>query len=131
MTYDPVSIKAIDAFNEAFTRNVQDKDKAFRFLGLIKYDIEAPAQGIANYAEYLPLHRDMTDEEVRQVGSILGASAAILYNACVKDSYMRLKHRHVSSINNLKVNSMIADGGMEFDREGEGWIAFRLLYSSY
>ena len=131
MTFDPVSIKAIDAFNEAFTSIVHDKDKAFRFLRLIKYDIEAPSPNLANYGEYLPLHKDMTDEEIRQVGSTLGAGAAILYNACVKDSYMRLKHRHVSSINNLKVNSIISDGGIEIDREGKGWISFRLLYSSY
>ena len=129
MTFDPVSIKAIDAFNEAFTRNVHDK--AFRFLGLIKYNIEVPSPDIANYGEYLDLNRDMTDEEVRRVGSTLGAGAAILYNACVKDSYMRLKHRHVSSINNLKVNSIIDDGGMEIDQKGAGWISYRLLYSSY
>ena len=129
MTFDPVSIKAIDAFNEAFTRNVHDK--AFRFLGLIKYNIEVPSPDIAEYGDYLNLNRDMTDEEVRRVGSTLGAGAAILYNACVKDSYMRLKHMHVSSPNNLKVNSIISDGGMEFDREGKGWISFRLLYSSY
>ena len=129
MQFDPVSIKAIDAFNEAFTSFVHDK--ACRFLGLIKYNIEAPSPNIAEYGDYLNLNRDMTDEEVRRVGSTLGAGAAILYNACVKDSYMRLKHTHVSSPNNLKVNSIISDGGIEFDREGKGWISFRLLYSSY
>ena len=129
MTFDPVSIKAIDAFNEAFTRNVHDK--AFRFLGLIKYNIEVPSPDIAEYGDYLNLNRDMTDEEVRRVGSTLGAGAAILYNACVKDSYMRLKHMHVSSPNSLTVNSIIADGSSGYEREGEGWISFRLLYSSY
>src|SRR5271155_259604 len=129
--YDPVCIAAVQEFEHAF--NKTRKDDLLDGLTVFEIDTDKPhLQG--EYADWLGFDIGKTPNPntliAQMKGRDLGIAAAVLYNTLVKNARLRLNHTHVSAVC-MKVNAILDNGGMELDREGKGWIAFRLLFRSY
>ena len=120
-TFDPVCNAAMESFSVAFdhTRRNDLLD------GLLLFDITDKT--FSEYADWLGFDLNLSETSGLNAGRDLGVAAAVLYNALVKNAKRR-GHKSVSRLC-LNVNAIV-DGGMELDRKGKGWIAFRLLFES-
>ena len=120
-TFDPVCNAAMESFSVAFdhTRRNDLLD------GLLLFDITDKTA--LEYADWLGFDLNLLETSGLTAGHDLGVAAAVLYNALVKNAKRR-GHKSVSRLC-LNVNAIV-DGGMELDRKGKGWIAFRLLFES-
>ena len=120
-TFDPVCNAAMESFSVAFdyTRRNDLLD------GLLLFDITDKTA--LEYADWLGFDLNLSETSGLNAGHDLGVAAAVLYNALVKNAKRR-GHKSVSRLC-LNVNAIV-DGGMELDRKGKGWIAFRLLFES-
>ena len=126
-TYDPVCLKAIEAFETAFNRHL--RQELTERLNL--FDIDPKELSLeGEFADWLGFDINKDANSPIIAGQTLGASAAILYNSHVKNAYQRRGHKSIGRPC-LKVNAILDNGGMEFDREGKGWISFRMLFASH
>ena len=128
--YDPVCIAAVKEFEDAF-------NKTLRPLTCVTFEIDTQDKVslLGEYADWLGFDIDIKNPNpnpliAQMKGRDLGIAAAVLYNTLVKNAVMRKNHKAVSSVC-MKVNVILDNGGMELDREGKGWISFRLLFGSH
>jgi hypothetical protein len=125
--YDPVCIAAVKEFEDAFNKTLRP------FTGVtFEIDTQDKVSLLGEYADWLgfDIGTETPNPLIAQMkGRDLGIAAAVLYNTLVKNAVMRKNHKAVSSVC-MKVNAILDNGGMELDREGKGWIAFRLLFES-
>jgi hypothetical protein len=124
--YDPICIAAVKAFEDSFNKTLRPlRDGITTF----EIDTQDKAGLLGEYADWLPLNINVSIEQPVSAGYNLGVASAVLYNALVRNAELRKNHKAVSSIC-MKVNAILDNGGMELDREGTGWISFRLLFAS-
>ena len=125
--YDPVCIAAVKEFEDAFNNTLRP------FTGVtFEIDTQDKVSLLGEYADWLgfDIGTETPNPLIAQMkGRDLGIAAAVLYNTLVKNAVMRKNHKAVSSVC-MKVNAILDNGGMELDREGKGWISFRLLFES-
>ena len=122
-TFDPVCNAAMESFSVAF-----DHTRRNGLLDdLLLFDI-TDKTAVVEYADWLGFDLYLSETSGLNAGHDLGVAAAVLYNALVKNAKRR-GHKSVSRLC-LNVNAIVDSGGMELDREGKGWIAFRLLFES-
>jgi hypothetical protein len=125
-TFDPVCNAAMESFSVAF-----DHTRRNGLLDdLLLFDITDETALVDEYADWLGFDLNLSETSETSglnAGRDLGVAAAVLYNALVKNAKRR-GHKSVSRLC-LNVNAIV-DGGMELDRKGKGWIAFRLLFES-
>ena len=127
--YDPVCIAAVKEFEDAFNKTLRP------FTGVtFEIDTQDKVSLLGEYADWLGFDIDIKNPNpnpliAQMKGRDLGIAAAVLYNTLVKNAVMRKNHKAVSSVC-MKVNVILDNGGMELDREGKGWISFRLLFES-
>jgi hypothetical protein len=125
--YDPVCLAAVKEFEDAFNKTLRPVSSA-----MFEIDTQDKTALLGEYADWLgfDIGTENPNPLIAQMkGRDLGIAAAVLYNALVKNAVMRKNHKAVSSVC-MKVNAILDNGGMEFDREGKGWISFRLLFAS-
>ena len=121
-TFDPVCNAAMESFRVAF-----DHTRRNGLLDdLLLFDITDKTV-VVEYADWRGFDLNLSETSGLNAGHDLGVAAAVLYNALVRNAKRR-GHKSVSRVC-LNVNAIV-DGGMELDREGKGWIAFRLLFES-
>ena len=125
--FDPVCIAAVKEFEDAFNKTLRP------FTGVtFEIDTQDKVSLLGEYADWLgfDIGTETPNPLIAQMkGRDLGIAAAVLYNTLVKNAVMRKNHKAVSSVC-MKVNAILDNGGMELDREGKGWISFRLLFES-
>ena len=125
--FDPVCIAAVKEFEDAFNKTLRP------FTGVtFEIDTQDKVSLLGEYADWLgfDIGTETPNPLIAQMkGRDLGIAAAVLYNTLVKNAVMRKNHKAVSSVC-MKVNCILDNGGMELDREGKGWISFRLLFES-
>ena len=128
--YDPVCIAAVKEFEDAFNKTLRPLRD-----GITTFEItQDKVSLLGEYADWLGFDIDIKNPNpnpliAQMKGRDLGIAAAVLYNTLVKNAVMRKNHKAVSSVC-MKVNVILDNGGMELDREGKGWISFRLLFES-
>jgi hypothetical protein len=128
--YDPVCIAAVKEFEDAFNKTLRPLRG-----GITTFEIDTRDKAclLGEYADWFPFDIGKNENPnpliAQMKGRDLGIAAAVLYNTLVKNARLRLNHTQVSSVC-MKVNAILDNGGMEFDREGKGWISFRLLFAS-
>jgi hypothetical protein len=126
--YNPVCIAAVKEFEAAFNKTL----RPLQGLTTFEIDTQNEVSLLGEYADWLgfDIGAESPNPLIAQMKARdLGIAAAILYNTLVKNARLRLNHTQVSSVC-MKVNAILDNGGMEFDREGKGWISFRLLFAS-
>ena len=125
--FDPVCIAAVKEFEDAFNKTLRP------FTGVtFEIDTQDKVSLLGEYADWLgfDIGTETPNPLIAQMkGRDLGIAAAVLYNTLVKNAVMLKNHKAVSSVC-MKVNCILDNGGMELDREGKGWISFRLLFES-
>ena len=125
--FDPVCIAAVKEFEDAFNKTLRP------FTGVtFEIDTQDKVSLLGEYADWIgfDIGTETPNPLIAQMkGRDLGIAAAVLYNTLVKNAVMRKNHKAVSSVC-MKVNAILDNGGMELDREGKGWISFRLLFES-
>jgi hypothetical protein len=124
----PACQTALVSFERAFNQTI--RPEYTKDLSLFDIDTTEGTSPFLNgeYADYLNFDTAIPMSMVT-AGHDLGVAAAVLYNVLVRNSSLRKGHRAVSRVT-MTVNSVVHDGGMEYNREGKGWIAFRMLYGS-
>ena len=126
--YDPVCIAAVKEFEDAFNKTLRPLRG-----GITTFEItQDKVSLLGEYADWLGFDIGTKNPNpliAQMKGRDLGIAAAVLYNTLVKNAVMRKNHKAVSSVC-MKVNAILENGGMELDREGKGWISFRLLFES-
>jgi hypothetical protein len=122
-TFNPVCDAAMESFSVAFDHTRQNG----LLDDLLLFDI-TDKTALVEYADWLGFDLNLSETSGLNAGHDLGVAAAVLYNALVKNAKRR-GHKSVSRLC-LNVNAIVNDGGMALDREGKGWIAFRLLFES-
>jgi len=126
--YDPVCIASVKAFEDAFNKTLRPLTDVITF----EINTQDKTALLGEYGDWLSfdIGAENPNPLIAQMkGRDLGISAAVLYNALVKNARLKLNHTHVSSVW-MKVIAFLDRGGMDFDREGKGWISFRLLFAS-
>jgi hypothetical protein len=126
---DPVCIAAVKEFEDAFNRTLRPLRGG---ITTFEIDTRDKAGLLGEYADWLGFDIGTKNPNpliAQMKGRDLGIAAAVLYNTLVKNAEMRKNHKAVSSVC-MKVNAILDNGGMDFDREGKGWISFRLLFAS-
>lgn len=95
------------------------------------YGFEGVIAPVYEYEDWVEF--DVKSGDTIQKARDLGFSAAVCYNSVASNAIRTLGHRHVTdlTLDNLKFRSVVQDGGMEYDREGKGWHAFRFYFASY
>ena len=121
-TFDPVRNAVMESFSVAFDHTRQND----LLDGLLLFEIITD-KTVSEYADWLGFDLNLSETSGLNAGHDLGVAAAVLYNALVKNAKRR-GHKSVSRVC-LNVNAIV-DGGMELDREGKGWVAFRLRFES-
>ena len=125
--FDPACIAAVKEFEDAFNKTLRP------FTGVtFEIDTQDKVSLLGEYADWLgfDIGTETPNPLIAQMkGRDLGIAAAVLYNTLVKNAVMRKNHKAVSSVC-MKVNCILDNGGMELDRDGKGWISFRLLFES-
>ena len=125
--FDPVCIAAVKEFEDAFNKTLRP------FTGVtFEIDTQDKVSLLGEYADWLgfDIGTETPNPLIAQMkGRDLGIAAAVLYNTLVKNAVMRKNHKAVSSVC-MKVNCILDNCGMELDRDGKGWISFRLLFES-
>ena len=125
--YDPVCIAAVKEFEDAFNKTLRPLRD-----GITTFEItQDKVSLLGEYADWLGFDIGTKNPNpliAQMKGRDLGIAAAVLYNTLVTNAVMR-NHKAVSSVC-MKVNCILDNGGMELDRKGKGWIAFRLLFES-
>ena len=125
--FDPVCIAAVKEFEDAFNKTLRP------FTGVtFEIDTQDKVSLLGEYADWLGFDIGTKNPNpliAQMKGRDLGIAAAVLYNTLVKNAVMLKNHKAVSSVC-MKVNCILDNGGMELDREGKGWISFRLLFES-
>jgi len=125
--FDSVCIAAVKEFEDAFNKTLRP------FTGVtFEIDTQDKVSLLGEYADWLDfdIGTETPNPLIAQMkGRDLGIAAAVLYNTLVKNAVMRKNHKAVSSVC-MKVNAILDNGGMDLDREGKGWISFRLLFES-
>ena len=126
--YDPVCIAAVKEFEDAFNKTLRPLRDGITTFEITQDNVSL----LGEYADWLgfDIGTETPNPLIAQMkGRDLGIAAAVLYNTLVKNAVMRKNHKAVSSVC-MKVNVILDNGGMELDREGKGWISFRLLFES-
>jgi hypothetical protein len=128
-TYDPVCVKAIEAFEAAFNAHLRKE----LTKGAALFDIDLNKGTFpyleGEFAEHICFDINESSASPVEAGKNLGIAAALLYNAHVKNATMRRGHQNISQVC-MKVNAIVDNGGMDYTQEGKGWIAFRLFFAS-
>lgn len=126
--YDPVCIAAVKEFEDAFNKTLRPLRD-----GITTFEItQDKVSLLGEYADWIgfDIGTENPNPLIAQMkGRDLGIAAAVLYNTLVKNAVMQKNHKAVSSVC-MKVNAILDNGGVELDREGKGWISFRLLFES-